>query len=35
MHNHRKPVEELKTRLEKNPEIQVILAEPGKPFKPF
>lgn len=35
MHNHRKPLEELKTRLEKNPEIQVILAEQGKPFEPF
>ncbi len=35
MHNHRRPVGELKTRLEKNPEIQVILAEQGKPFEPF
>jgi L-ascorbate metabolism protein UlaG (beta-lactamase superfamily) len=35
MHNHRRPVEELKTRLERDPEIQVILAEQGKPFEPF
>ena len=35
MHNHRKPLVELKTRLEKNPEIQVILAEKGEPFEPF
>jgi L-ascorbate metabolism protein UlaG (beta-lactamase superfamily) len=35
MHNHRKPLGELKTCLEKNPEIQVILAEQGKPFEPF
>jgi L-ascorbate metabolism protein UlaG (beta-lactamase superfamily) len=35
MHNHRRPVGELKTRLEKNPEIQVIVAEQGKPFEPF
>ncbi|MGD0818656.1 MAG: MBL fold metallo-hydrolase [Methanomassiliicoccales archaeon] len=35
MHNLKTPVSELKTRLERNPEIQVILAEPGKPFQPF
>ena len=35
MHNHSKPVGELKTRLEKNQEIQVILAEQGTPFEPF
>ncbi len=35
MHNHRRPLGELKTRLKKNPEIQVTLAEKGKPFEPF
>jgi L-ascorbate metabolism protein UlaG (beta-lactamase superfamily) len=35
MHNLKTPTSELKIRLEKNPEIQVILAEPGRPFEPF
>jgi len=35
MHNHRKPLEGLRTHLKKNPEIQVTLAEKGKPFRPF
>ena len=35
MHNLKTPTSELKARLQNDPEIQVILAEPGKPFRPF
>lgn len=35
MHNLKTPVSDLKTRLENDPSIQVILAEHGKPFEPF
>ncbi len=35
MHNLKTPTIELKTRLDKDPEIQVILADHGRPFTPF
>jgi L-ascorbate metabolism protein UlaG (beta-lactamase superfamily) len=35
MHNLRTPVSELKSRLDKDPGIKVILAEKGKAFEPF
>jgi L-ascorbate metabolism protein UlaG (beta-lactamase superfamily) len=35
MHNHKIPVSGLKVRLQNAQGIQVILAEPGKPFEPF
>lgn len=35
MHNLRTPTSELKNRLSKDPGIHVILAEHGRPFKPF
>lgn len=35
MHNLKTPTGELKARLVDDPDIQVVLAEPGKPFEPF
>lgn len=35
MHNLKTPTGELKSRLAGDPDIQVILAVPGKPFEPF
>jgi L-ascorbate metabolism protein UlaG (beta-lactamase superfamily) len=35
MHNLNMPVSELKNKLENDRNIEVILAEPGKPFEPF
>jgi L-ascorbate metabolism protein UlaG (beta-lactamase superfamily) len=35
MHNLKTPADELRVRLQNDPGIQVIVAEPGKPFDPF
>jgi L-ascorbate metabolism protein UlaG (beta-lactamase superfamily) len=35
MHNLKTPTMELKARLADDPDIRVVLAEPGKPFEPF